>query len=152
MSRQVQMRRGSATQHDEFIGAMGEITMDTTAKTLRVHDGVTAGGIPLARRDELGTAGDVVVETGQTDRGWFRRYRSGWVEQGGTANDANIIFPVEFSTTDYTVNAIAQMVSDGVGTISICYANKRTSAISIQVRWNGGAKDIAPRMWSACGF
>ena len=51
MSRQIQIRRGSATEHDTFIGAIGEITMDTTNKTLRVHDGETAGGIELACAD-----------------------------------------------------------------------------------------------------
>ena len=44
MSRQIQIRRGSATEHNNFTGAIGEITMDTTNKTLRVHDGETIGG------------------------------------------------------------------------------------------------------------
>lgn len=44
MSRQIQIRRGTATDHSNFTGAMGEVTMDTTNKTLRVHDGVTVGG------------------------------------------------------------------------------------------------------------
>ena len=53
MTRILQVRRGSAAQHDSFTGLTGEITMDTTLKTLRVHDGETLGGIPLARRDEI---------------------------------------------------------------------------------------------------
>ena len=44
MSRQIQIRRGTAAEHDNFTGALGEITMDTTNKTLRIHDGVTNGG------------------------------------------------------------------------------------------------------------
>ena len=44
MSTQVQYRRGTATQNNAFTGALGEITVDTTNWTLRVHDGVTAGG------------------------------------------------------------------------------------------------------------
>lgn len=44
MSRQIQIRRGTATQHSNFTGAIGEVTMDTTNNTLRVHDGVTPGG------------------------------------------------------------------------------------------------------------
>lgn len=44
MSTQVQYRRGSATQNNAFTGALGEITVDTTNWTLRVHDGATAGG------------------------------------------------------------------------------------------------------------
>ena len=53
MSRQIQIRRGSAAENDAFTGAIGEITMDTTNKTQRVHDGETAGGIKLARQDEI---------------------------------------------------------------------------------------------------
>ena len=55
MSIQVKFRRGTATQHNSFTGANGEITVDTTNKTLRVHDGVTVGGIRLARYSELGS-------------------------------------------------------------------------------------------------
>ena len=44
MSTQVQYRRGSAAQNISFTGALGEITVDTTNWTLRVHDGATAGG------------------------------------------------------------------------------------------------------------
>jgi hypothetical protein len=48
MSTQVQYRRGTATQNNAFTGALAEITVDTTNLTLRVHDGVTAGGSNLA--------------------------------------------------------------------------------------------------------
>lgn len=44
MSTQVQYRRGSSAQNSAFTGALGEITVDTTNWTLRVHDGATAGG------------------------------------------------------------------------------------------------------------
>ena len=48
MSTQVQYRRGTSTQNDAFVGALAEITVDTTNKTLRVHDGATAGGSNIA--------------------------------------------------------------------------------------------------------
>ena len=44
MSSQVQFRRGTTTQNNAFTGAQGEITYDTDLKTLRLHDGSTAGG------------------------------------------------------------------------------------------------------------
>lgn len=44
MSTQVQLRRGTYTQHATFTGAVGEVTVETTNYTLRVHDGSTAGG------------------------------------------------------------------------------------------------------------
>ena len=45
---QIQYRRGSQAQNDAFTGALGEITVDTTNKTLRVHDGVATGGSNIA--------------------------------------------------------------------------------------------------------
>ena len=48
MAKQLQLRKGTATEHDTFTGANGEVTVDTTNKTLRVHDGTTVGGIRLA--------------------------------------------------------------------------------------------------------
>lgn len=47
MSTQVQYRRGTSAQNDAFTGALAEITVDTTNKVLRVHDGITAGGFAL---------------------------------------------------------------------------------------------------------
>lgn len=49
MARQIQIRRGTTLENDNFTGAIGEITMDTDAKTLRVHDGETVGGVALAK-------------------------------------------------------------------------------------------------------
>lgn len=51
MSRQIQIRRGTKNQHASFTGAIGEVTMDTTNNTLRVHDGVTVGGNEMLSRN-----------------------------------------------------------------------------------------------------
>jgi hypothetical protein len=49
MPKQVQLRKGTTTDHTTFTGAEGEVTVDITKKTAVVHDGTTAGGIPLVR-------------------------------------------------------------------------------------------------------
>jgi len=46
-------KRGNTAQNANYTGINGEITVDTQAKTLRIHDGVTAGGNVI-------TAGGVV--------------------------------------------------------------------------------------------
>ena len=56
MSKVLQIRRGTGAQNDNFTGLAGEITFDTDAKTIRVHDGETLGGVALARADEIPTA------------------------------------------------------------------------------------------------
>ena len=45
----IQLRRGTTAQHASFTGLVGEVTVDTDKDTLVVHDGVTAGGYPLAK-------------------------------------------------------------------------------------------------------
>lgn len=57
MSTSVQHRRGTTLQHAAFTGNLGEITMDTDKKTLVVHDGATAGGIPLVATNNGQLAG-----------------------------------------------------------------------------------------------
>lgn len=50
---QVKRRRGTTAENDAFTGAEGEITVDLTKKTLRVHDGSTQGGTELAKTEDL---------------------------------------------------------------------------------------------------
>lgn len=47
MATSLQLRKGTTTEHSTFVGANGEVTVDTTKKALVLHDGVTAGGKPL---------------------------------------------------------------------------------------------------------
>ena len=65
--------------------------MDTDCNTIRVHDGSTLGGTTMARADSVtdmsGT--DYVIEwqepVPENNYTWYRKYKSGWVEQGGIA-------------------------------------------------------------------
>lgn len=90
MSIRVQIRRGSSNQHSSFTGANGEITYDTTNKTLRVHDGITAGGIKLAKIADLGASANLLsiptslvpsanatYDLGTSDKRWGSLYLSG---------------------------------------------------------------------------
>jgi hypothetical protein len=70
MATQVQFRRGTTTQNNAFTGAAGEITYDTDAKTLRLHDGTTAGG------------GATVLTTGATQTVLNKTFSSGSFWQG----------------------------------------------------------------------
>ena len=53
MPTSLQFRRGTEAQNNAFTGASGELTIDTTNKTIRVHDGSTAGGTRLATYAEV---------------------------------------------------------------------------------------------------
>lgn len=47
MAVQVQLRRGTAAENNAFTGVVAELTVDTTNKKLRLHDGTTAGGVEI---------------------------------------------------------------------------------------------------------
>ena len=109
MAIQVKFRRGSAGQHNSFTGANGEITVDTTNKTLRVHDGVTVGGTRLAKFSDLSAvnlsnvsshilpSANVTYDLGSPTRRWRSLYLSNNTIYLGTARitvgtNNNIVF------------------------------------------------------------
>tara|TARA_R100001440_G_scaffold18425_2_gene31123 strand:+ start:424 stop:834 length:411 start_codon:yes stop_codon:yes gene_type:complete len=51
MATQVQFRRGTTGEHSAFIGAVGEVTVDTQKKVVCIHDATTLGGFALLRED-----------------------------------------------------------------------------------------------------
>ena len=51
MATQVQFRRGTTAEHSGFKGADGEVTVDTSLKTVVIHDALTNGGFPVWRQD-----------------------------------------------------------------------------------------------------
>ena len=72
MAKIVQIRRGSTDQHKNFPGEEGEITVDLTDKTIRVHDGTELNGratldvnlptgYPLARADMSNVTGSIGI-------------------------------------------------------------------------------------------
>lgn len=164
MSRQIQIRRGSATEHEDFTGAIGEITMDTTNKTLRVHDGETVGGTPLAKQSDLDTA-DYVVEyqnpTAENNYSWYRKYKSGWVEQGGkgtggaSKNGAEIQLPITMADSDYNIVAsIYGSISNAAPRVVLIVATT-TSNFNAATMY-AGVGDIAYGSykfnWFVCGM
>jgi hypothetical protein len=60
----VQSRRGTTTEHATFTGLIGESTIDTTKRTVVVHDGSTPGGFPLQK--ELSSGQNIKTINGAT--------------------------------------------------------------------------------------
>ena len=67
MPDQLQLRGGTTTEHNSFTGALREVTVDTTKKTLVVHDGATAGGTPLMKESGGNAASSVGIGTSGTN-------------------------------------------------------------------------------------
>lgn len=67
MATQVQFRRGTAAQNNAFTGAEGELSVNLSNKSLRLHDGATAGGFEIARQDfSNATFGATVLPSANT--------------------------------------------------------------------------------------
>lgn len=61
MAKQVQIRRGTTAEHATFVGAVGEITVDTDKDVVVVHDGSTAGGYPLSKAASPSFTGNIDI-------------------------------------------------------------------------------------------
>lgn len=163
MSRQIQIRHGTTSEHETFTGAIGEITMDTDAKTLRVHDGETVGGVPLARADSVPdmSGADYVVAwqspSAENNYTWYRKYKSGWVEQGGYTNSSTVTLPLAMADTQYNI----QITGDAKSTnnnvyIFGCQSRTTTGFSMLGNVVNGSSQSStangAQRYWFVCGF
>ena len=95
MAKQLQLRKGTATEHATFTGANGEVTVDTTNKTLRVHDGSTVGGIQLAT-----TQGAVILNNTLTSTS---------TNQALTAAQGKVLQDNKLDKTAITVSGSAPM-------------------------------------------
>jgi hypothetical protein len=133
-----------AAIHDEIvtvsaqITAMGDVseirdnitTLDT--RTTGLIDYVTAFQAPSAENNYT----------------WYRKYKSGWVEQGGdfVGGGTTVTLPVQMSNSHYTVTSTHKTSTSSYnvqwGFIGI---DKTTTSITIQV--NGTAQS-----WFVCGI
>ena len=162
---QVKRRRGTTAQNDEFTGAEGEIVVDTQKHTLRVHDGKTQGGFEMATQADLDNKADtsyidgLLATKADTDLGniptnydyvvesqlptadngytWYRKYKSGWVEQGGivfptttTPTRVSITLPVIMSSNMYSVQVTGGDNVADAGEYSY-YTNRTTTGFDI---------------------
>ena len=135
MATQLQLRRGTTAENDVFTGAVGELTMDTDTNGLRIHDGSTVGGVQVPTS---GTADYVVEWQAPTDLNnytWYRKYKSGWIEQGGSAlgtGSRTVTFPIPMADTNYSVMAVANR-SDAEAITSVSFTTKTTTSVNFAV-------------------
>lgn len=122
MSIAIQLRRGTTTQHSAFAGLIGEVTVDTTKKTLCVHDGATLGGIPLSKEGHTHTATDITGLKYQT------------LQIGGTPQTGQVTLNLSnlFAATNDTVNNrttvdLASNNTSGAGTYGTATRSPRVT-------------------------
>lgn len=149
MSKQFQLRRGTTEDNESFTGAEGELTLDTDTKQIHIHDGETAGGVTV----------DYVVETQlptiDNNYKWYRKYASGWVEQGGyfgtsTGSWANatITFPIIMSNVNYMLWAQGNWSEPGS---SSCQVTQKTTR-GATIRYANNTTGVQLSVWQVSGM
>ena len=143
MSKKLQLRGGTTTEHASFTGANREVTVDTDKETLVIHDGSTVGGFPLPRTDaEIRTAVEAATDSNVFTDADHSKLNA--IEASATADqtDAEIRAAVEaatdsnvFTDADHTkLNAI-EASADVTDTANVVAA--LTAGANITIAANG---------------
>lgn len=81
---------------DINVGQLAEAINDKTDRDMQNVDN-TAGA-------------DAIVDYQEPNAGnnytWYRKYKSGWVEQGGTSTTSPVVYPCAMADTDYTLVSV----------------------------------------------
>ncbi len=116
----LQFRRGTTTQNNSFTGTAGELSVDTTLDTLRVHDGSTAGGFALLKEtgiSNLTLNAQAEIRLGDSDSSNYVGFKS-----PGTVG-SNLIFTLP--SADGTSGQA--LVTDASGNLSFAAAGATIS-------------------------
>lgn len=126
MSTQLQLRRGTTAEHASFTGAVGETTVDTTKDSLVVHDGTTAGGIPIAKSSDI-TLGTLSVTADAAELNKL---------DGATASTAELNH-----VTGVTSNIQTQLgtLTTGLGNVNTDLVNDTTPQLGGDLDLNGNS-------------
>ena len=117
----LQFRRGTTTQNNSFTGTAGELSIDTTLDTLRIHDGSTAGGFALLKETGISSLtlnAQAEIRLGDSDSSNYVGFKS----PGTVAS--NLIFTLP--TADGTSGQA--LVTDASGNLSFAAAGATISA------------------------
>ena len=157
MSKLLQLRGGTTSEHSSFTGAVREVTVDTTKDTLVVHDGSTAAGFALARESALTTTTALAnaalaksggaltgaLTTNSTIDGVDIATRDGILTS--TTSTANAALPrtggalTGALTTNSTIDGVDIATRDGVLTSTTSTANTANTTAAAALAKSGGA-------------
>ena len=133
---------------DINIGAITEALNDKSDRDLRNVDN-TAGADAVI---------DYQEPTAANNYTWYRKYKSGWVEQGGlcsgTAENNPVTMSIEMRDTEYQVLAISDPTDsvNGWGWITISRNTKTTTGFSLGCRYGSGNVLPVRTHWQVSGI
>ena len=136
MAKQIQLRRGTTTEHNTFTGAVGELTYDTEKKQLRVHDGSTVGGKVVD--DTTRNVTSQVSNATETLAGKAKIATTAIAQAG--SNDTDIITPLKLKIVSFGVDQTWQDVKS-LRASGVVYTN--TTGKPITVSFSGNKSNIS---------
>ena len=116
----LQFRRGTTTQNNSFTGTAGELSVDTTLDTLRIHDGSTAGGFALLKEtgiSNLTLNAQAEIRLGDSDSSNYVGFKS----PGTVASNLIFTLPSADGTSGQA------LVTDASGNLSFAAAGATVS-------------------------
>jgi len=127
MSKLLQLRGGTTSQHSSFTGAVREVTVDTSKDTLIVHDGSTQGGFELAKIASPALTGNPTAPTQSANNNSTRLATTAYT-------DAAIAALADSApSTLNTLNELAAALGDDAN-----YSTTTTNAIAAKLPLAGG--------------
>ena len=121
MADRVQHIRHPTATADTFQGLEGELTVDTTRKALRVHDGTTPGGLESARSDLNNVAEATSSVAGKMSAG--DKAKLDGISSGAEVNLVDSVFgrtgDVVQVSGDYTASEITNVPAGGIVAVTV---------------------------------
>lgn len=164
MAIQLQIRRGTTAENDVFTGAVGELTMDTDTNGVRVHDGTTAGGVKIPTEATADYVVEWQVPTDLNNYTWYRKYKSGWVEQGGRWTGSfsisafgvvttPVTLPVPMTDTTYQAFAMATAQVGLLAITNSAGAQNTTTTLNVVIKEVvNGSRTVTEFVWQVSGM
>lgn len=116
------------------------------AKSIAPNDDVLKALRHLNER----TSDSVIVESGKTSTGWWRKWSDGFIEQGGTeeapGNPSTVSLPKSFSNNSYTLILTGFRGSSEDSYDQAFIYSKSASS------FKSAGRNATARDWYACGY
>ena len=97
-----------------------------------------------------------VCDAHRSDRGWYRKWSDGWVEQGGISPMGTISLLLPFDSTDYV--AMKQWTNTGVTSVITTNTSRVSDLVCVRSKTTTSFSAVDPGFmtgqigWYACGY
>ena len=143
----VQRRRGTTAEHSSFTGLSGELTVDTSKDVVIVHDGSTAGGIPMMAEDGSNFSGGTIAT-----QAWVTSAVQG-EDTLAEMNDVSLVSAASADILTYNGNAWvdvalsgdATMTNEGVVSVTGITVADTTDTTCFVGLWESATGDLGPK-------